>query len=308
MQIERIENEKVPYELLYLADEDEKRIEAYRNSAVFFAAYLRGEIVGMTGLENRRGGELEIVCLAVYEHYQNRQIGTALLERAIAYAKEASYRLISIKTGNCGIQQLYLYQRCGFRITSIVKDHFLKHYRVPIFENGIRCVDQVVLHYTIYNQDRLCQMTKAYWDRFVQGHPEYSGRSYEAWHFCYGEHLPNKLLGLVKLGKKHGTSSALQLYGEGEQVPKQGDLSIVTYGNGLPGCIIETKEVRIKPFCEISEEEARLEGEGDLSLSYWREVHEKFFQMEYEEEGKVFSEDIPVLFERFAVIYDEDRK
>jgi uncharacterized protein YhfF len=76
----------------------------------------------------------------------------------------------------------------------------------------------------------------------------------------------------------------------------------------LPGCIIKTEEIRKKKFKEISEEEARLEGEGDFSLKYWRNVHEHFFRSEYEEKGKVFSDEIPVIFERFEVIYDEEKK
>lgn len=65
---------------------------------------------------------------------------------------------------------------------------------------------------------------------------------------------------------------------------------------------------QIRKFKEITEEEARLEGEGDLSLDYWRKVHEQFFRTEYEEKEKKFSEEIPVIFERFEVIYDEEKR
>ena len=65
----------------------------------------------------------------------------------------------------------------------------------------------------------------------------------------------------------------MELYKDNEKIPEVGDLSVITYGNGLPGCIIETKEIRIKPFKEITGDEARLEGEGDLSLDYWRKAH-----------------------------------
>ena len=308
-RIEKIGNNEVPYELLYLADEDDDQIRKYRDSALFWAARRDDEILGMIGLSERGQKSVEIVCVAVYEEYQNKKIGTELIERVIGYSKEKGYEEIIIKTGNCGLGQLYLYQRCGFRFDSVNKDYFLENYRVPIYENTIRCTDQIVLKYRIYTENELKVIIDGYWKRFTDLNPEYKGNAYEVWGFCSGEHLPDKLIGLVKTGGKTGTSSALELYdGSGEKVPEEGDVSVLTYGNGMPGCIIKTVETRIKKFREISEEEARLEGEGDLSLEYWRNVHEWFFTLEYEEHGKEFSEDIPVIFERFEVIYDEDRR
>ena len=307
--IEPIENDKVPYELLYLADEDDDQINKYRGSAIFWAAKKDDEILGMIGLNELNTAEIEIVCIAVYEKYENRKIGTELIEQAIAYSKKKLYKEIIIKTGNAGIKQLYLYQRCGFRLDSVNKDYFIKNYSVPIYENSIRCPDQVVLRYNIYSDRDLNLLIKEYWERFIRLNPEYKNKEYETWNFCYGEYLPNKLIGLVKEGRKTGTSSALEMYdGSDETVPEAGGISIITYGNGLPGCIIETKDVMIRKFEEITDEEARLEGEGDLSLSYWRNAHEWFFKLEYEEKGLEFTEDIPVVFERFEVIYDEDRK
>lgn len=308
MQIEKIENNKVPYELLFLADEDDDQIKKYKDSADFWVAIIDNEIIGMIGLNKIDNDHSEIVCVAVYEKHENKGIGTALVEKAISYSKEKEYKEIIIKTGNCGIKQLYLYQRCGFRFDSINKDYFRENYGVPIFENTIQCLDQIILNYKIYSQKELNKLIKEYWNRFIEKKKEYKEKSYEVWNFCYGEYLPNKLLGLVKENKKIGTSSALELYEENEKIPAVGDLSVITYGNGLPGCIIETKEIRIKPFKEITDDEARLEGEGDLSLEYWRNAHESFFKLEYEEERREFTNEIPVLFERFEVIYDEDRK
>nr|WP_281289991.1 ASCH domain-containing protein [Oceanispirochaeta crateris] len=58
----------------------------------------------------------------------------------------------------------------------------------------------------------------------------------------------------------------------------------------------------------MTSEEARLEGEGDLSLESWKEVHEGFFRLEYAEKGMDFSKQIPVIFERFAMIYNKNMK
>jgi uncharacterized protein YhfF len=38
-------------------------------------------------------------------------------------------------------------------------------------------------------------------------------------------------------------------------------------------CIVETTEVTLRMYNEVDAEFAREEGEGDLSLEYWREAH-----------------------------------
>jgi uncharacterized protein YhfF len=50
-------------------------------------------------------------------------------------------------------------------------------------------------------------------------------------------------------------------------------------------------------FDEMSPELAALEGEGDLSLAYWRSAHQAFF----EREG-TWSPEMELVYEEFAVI------
>ena len=131
---------------------------------------------------------------------------------------------------------------------------------------------------------------------------EYGGEgSYEAW--AFGS-VPDKLAHLVVEGKKRATSSALPVYEtEGEDVPKAGDISIILYSDDSAACIIKTTAVTILPYDEVTEKMAALEGEGDLSLEYWREVHLEFFTDEMESAGLSFNEKMPVVFEEFEVIY-----
>ncbi|QEN03541.1 GNAT family N-acetyltransferase [Thiospirochaeta perfilievii] len=307
MGIKKLKSNEIPYNLVYLADEDADQIKKYIDSTTFFGSFCNGSIVGIIGLNETIHKSVEIVCVAVEIEYQDRKIGSELLEYAIQYSKENSYKEILIKTGNSSIKQIYLYQSCGFIIDSINKNYFIKNYKTIIYENGLKCRDQIVFKYKIYNQEELSRKIDEYWKRFISINKEYKDREYEVWNFCYGEILPNRLLGLVKTGIKTATSSAYDLYSKDDKVPQVGDLSIITYGNGLPGCIIETKEIKIIKFNEISENEAKLEGEGNKTLKYWREGHKKFFKIDYENDEKEFSEEIPVLFERFHVIYDEER-
>ena len=124
----------------------------------------------------------------------------------------------------------------------------------------------------------------------------------DKWHFELTEGAANYLLGLVLDGKKRATASSLWGYEiEGEPVPKVGDMSVITYWDGTPGCIIKTTNVRIIPYREVTYDIARLEGEDD-TLESWQKNHACFFTAEGKELGYTFSEDMPVIFEEFEVI------
>ena len=61
--------------------------------------------------------------------------------------------------------------------------------------------------------------------------------------------------------------------------------------------MIETLSVEKRRFDEIDEAHARQEGEGDLSLGYWRSAHRSYF----EREGS-YAPDMMLLLERFRVV------
>jgi uncharacterized protein YhfF len=116
--------------------------------------------------------------------------------------------------------------------------------------------------------------------------------------------IADELFNLVYSGKKTATCGSLWSYEAEKTNPlEKGDLNIVTDYCGKKACVIKTTNIKIKKFIEISEVDARLEGEGDLSLKYWREEHKKFFEEKCKEIGKEFSEKMPVVFEEFEVVY-----
>ena len=145
---------------------------------------------------------------------------------------------------------------------------------------------------------------QAFWEAFLQetGRPA-DTPCLESFHFDLTEKWANELLRLVLEGKKRATSSSLTCYElEGARVPAPGDLSIVTDWAGEPHCVIETTQVDILPFRDMTFALCRLEGEDD-SLDSWRRSHINFFTAEGHEAGYVFTEDMPVIFEQFRVIY-----
>ena len=125
----------------------------------------------------------------------------------------------------------------------------------------------------------------------------------EHWHFDLTEESANKLLNLVIEDKKKATSSSYPSYlVEGEDIPKVGDMSVITDWDGNPRCVIITTKVQIIPFNKITFDLAVLEGE-DENLQSWRTKHEAFFREESKEVGYTFTPDMKVVFEQFEVVH-----
>ncbi|WJY27513.1 ASCH domain-containing protein [Sporosarcina trichiuri] len=141
-----------------------------------------------------------------------------------------------------------------------------------------------------------------YWNEFRAEHPG-APETVNAWGFGDSEKMADELAALVVQGVKTATASNYKMYELGDEpLPKVGQYDIVLDGSGAPAAIIRTTAVDVMPFCDVPEEHAFLEGEGDRSLGYWRRVHEDFFKRELEAEGLVFDERIPVVCERFEVV------
>lgn len=125
---------------------------------------------------------------------------------------------------------------------------------------------------------------------------------YEAW--AFGED-PEELSRLVLEGKKTATASVYELYAyDNERVPSAGDYSVImdaSERNAL--CIIKDTEVSIVPFKDVDAEHARREGEGDMSLEYWRQAHRQCFSQWMDEAGKKFTDDTKIVLERFEVVF-----
>lgn len=124
---------------------------------------------------------------------------------------------------------------------------------------------------------------------------------YEAWSF--GE-APDKLADLVLRGVKTATCSAYDLYRiNNEPIPQAGEYSVILSSVGEPLCIVKTLKVRVTEFDKVSAEHAFKEGEGDLSLEYWREVHKNFLTNELASVNMKFDGDTKVVCEEFEVVY-----
>jgi uncharacterized protein YhfF len=147
---------------------------------------------------------------------------------------------------------------------------------------------------------------QAFWISFQEslGLEPTTDRLPEAWGFGDSPEMADELGHLVALGIKTATCSLLwQNEAEGEATPKEGALSIILDGAGQPLCLIETTEVRIVTYDEVDAQFAYDEGEGDRSLSFWRDAHWRFFSRVCATLDREPAADMPLVCERFQVIY-----
>jgi uncharacterized protein YhfF len=128
--------------------------------------------------------------------------------------------------------------------------------------------------------------------------------NYDVWYFGDNETDADSLVELVLTGTKRATASALWAYeSDGERIPQSGDFAVVTNWAGIARCVIRTTEVTVVPYNEVTEAFAAVEGEGDQSLKYWRDVHWPYFTREMARIGRDLTEEMPVVCHQFALAY-----
>lgn len=117
-------------------------------------------------------------------------------------------------------------------------------------------------------------------------------------HWSFGDtpQMADMLLKLVLDGKKTATCTALDWH-LAEPLPPVGSLQVITDGQNIPACIIQNTAQFIIRFNEVDEALAKKEGEGDLSLAYWRAEHQRFF-----ERFDIFDDTMWLIFEEFTVV------
>ncbi len=115
----------------------------------------------------------------------------------------------------------------------------------------------------------------------------------ESFSFGDGPALADELAALVLAGTKTATCWAAS---DGT-LTHVGKRMVVLDGSRRPLAIIETVELSQRRFNEVDSEFANDEGEGDRSLTYWREAHRRYFRRLGQ-----FAEDMLLYCERFHVV------
>ena len=145
------------YSLLLMADPNLAAIKQYIPDAQVLLAYIvqsgqsdqsgqndNKKLVGIAVLTTVNSTTQELKNIAIAEQYQGKGYAKVLIKAAKQQAQTLGAKELTVGTGNSRLSQLALYHKCGFRLSHIIKD-FFKSYPQPIIENGIECIDMVML-------------------------------------------------------------------------------------------------------------------------------------------------------------------
>jgi uncharacterized protein YhfF len=152
---------------------------------------------------------------------------------------------------------------------------------------------------------RTSDMLKAFWTTARQSVPSLPAAiDADIWFFGDSQELARSLADLVLHGPKRATTGLIaEMEAEAAPLPRLGGLSLVTDFHGAPLMILRSTRVDILPFNEVDADFAAAEGEGDGSLAYWQDAHERFFKRSCQRIGIAWRPDLPVVCERFELLY-----
>ncbi|MET3038474.1 N-acetyltransferase [Chryseobacterium sp. NRRL B-14859] len=136
---------EIPYELLLLADETIEAINQYIFKCDIYLLHNGTENIAVMALCKNSETELELKNIAVIESYRSKGIGSILINKAKEIARKNQYTILTVGTSDTGFQQIRFYEKNGFVRTGIRKDFFIENYPDPIYENGLRMRDMVLL-------------------------------------------------------------------------------------------------------------------------------------------------------------------
>ena len=106
--------------------------------------------------------------------------------------------------------------------------------------------------------------------------------------------LADELLALVLNHTKRATCCLARDFST-QARPKPGDHWIITDGAGQAACIIKTTQVELVRICDVTEDFAFLEGEGDKTLAYWKREHDAYFTRQAAREGFTYDDKLSLI-------------
>lgn len=138
-------DEKIPYELLLLADETTNAIDRYIHSSETYVLEKGSAIVAVYVLQSHNKDTVEIKNIAVGRKHQGQGIGRRLLREAVDRAAEKGFSEIIIGTADAATRQLSLYKSEGFVAFDVRKNFFVDNYPHPLYEGGVPLKDMILL-------------------------------------------------------------------------------------------------------------------------------------------------------------------
>ncbi len=125
-----------------------------------------------------------------------------------------------------------------------------------------------------------------------------------SFHFCDNQEDADLCAELVVAGRKRATATSVaELEIGGDPVPQPGGYAIITDWAGEARAIIRTTSVEIRRFGDIDESFAAKEGEGDLTLEWWRAAHHAYYQRVLAGSSYPVDDNLKIACEEFELVF-----
>lgn len=122
--------------------------------------------------------------------------------------------------------------------------------------------------------------------------------------FGQSAEVANQIIPLILSGAKTGTFALdAEFDGRPEARPAVGDWYVVTWFDGRPALLYRVTEVETLPFDGIDARHVAVEGPRLREVSAWRRLHWDYWTPLLHARGLAPSQDMPVVFHRFALRY-----
>jgi uncharacterized protein YhfF len=154
--------------------------------------------------------------------------------------------------------------------------------------------------------DSLKPIEKKYWENYFQTvsedkRPKNANISAG---YAGNPDITDSLLELYFSGKKNAGSSIVEDFlSAGDPLPAVGNFWICLNSLGQPSCILRTEKIVMHKFKDVPLEIAIAEGEGDLTLEYWRQVHSELYSPSIKSWGVDDINNATVITEFFSIVY-----
>ena len=116
--------------------------------------------------------------------------------------------------------------------------------------------------------------------------------------------ITDNLIELYRKGKKRAGSSLVEDFkAEGDPLPKVNDYWILLNSKKEPTFLLKTVKIETNKFANIPQHVVDAEGEGDLSIIFWKQEHTRLYTPYLERWGIKDLNQANVITEYFEIVY-----
>jgi len=114
--------------------------------------------------------------------------------------------------------------------------------------------------------------------------------------------LCERLNGYILARQKTGVFSQPDDFPDG-QLPQAGAFAVLVNFNDEPRCLIRYDECAVLPIGAVGPEHVAVETAALRDVAAWRKFHRSYWEPVFAARGQVLTDDEPIVFQRFTVLY-----